>query len=331
MSVLIPGKPLFAQLDVVNSAGVRVAAGSAPTITVRRNNATEAGVTLTSSNPATGLYLYYLAAVPAWSHGDQVILDADTGSTGAGAFASFTVIDPAIAGAAMTLTPAERLAIAASVEVSLLDDGTNGALLHGLQDRVLALMDQGGDTAVAAIAGAVSAAVWSAGSRTITGGALTTAPPTAAEIAAAILIDASRKLLTAADGKVTATNGGSVDVTAITAAIEAIQASLAILATTPPQISPGLDSSRLNYTTGELGSRSVALKYSYTGSVLVTWESLAGTNLGTHAISAAGSTVAATHPSQVTANPILGRWSIRRVDTQEELAGGLFNVRTSAS
>ena len=168
---------------------------------MRRNNAVETGLELTVTNPATGQYLYYAAAVPAWSHGDQVILEADTGSTGVGAFAHFTVLDPAIAGAAMTLTGAydaaktaaapgaamslsggASSALTAAVEAALLNDLDGQALLAAIGAKVQALFDQDVDVPVATLV---------------------------AQIAAGILANPSNKLATNASGYVTATNGGS--------------------------------------------------------------------------------------------------------------------------
>lgn len=151
----------------------------------------------------------------------------------------------AVSGAAMSLTPGERITLAGVIESGFLDDLTGGAFLAGIQSQVQAILDSNTDVPVATIAAAVATAVRTnlatelarldaaVSTRLATTG-YTTPPsvtglatsdsvsslltyvetlPAAAEIAAHILIDPAHKLLTNNSGHVTAANaGGSGDV-----------------------------------------------------------------------------------------------------------------------
>lgn len=88
---------------------------------------------------------------------------------------------PAKAGDQMALTPTAQGLVAAACDLAIINQG-DGADLITLMANAIAADWVAGDASPLAIADAV----WTRGTRTITGGALTAAPPTAAEILTAL-------------------------------------------------------------------------------------------------------------------------------------------------
>jgi hypothetical protein len=169
--ILIPGGPLQAALNVTDATGLRVAAASGPTLTLRRNGSIVTGLTLTVATISAGFYVITGTADASWLHGDQITLDADTGSTGAGEVQAWTVVIlPTVPTAAANAT-----AVAAALLVTpankLLTDGTGQVAASNLPT-------------------------------------VPTAAANATAVATALLVTPANKLLTDGSGQVTATNGG---------------------------------------------------------------------------------------------------------------------------
>lgn len=98
------------------------------------------------------------------------------------------------AGAAMSLTLAERSALAVAIEAELLNDLTGTAFVSTMENHIQALFDNLGDQSIANIATAVTAAVQDS---------------LAEEIAARILLAPENKLMTNTNGYVTVSGSSS--------------------------------------------------------------------------------------------------------------------------
>lgn len=106
---------------------------------------------------------------------------------------TLTTADWAKAGDAMSLTPAERTTLTASIEGAMLNDTDGRALLAAINSSVQSLFDSGADVPVSTLVNLISTQVWSVAGRT-----LSTSPPTASDIATAVWANISRTLTTSA-------------------------------------------------------------------------------------------------------------------------------------
>jgi hypothetical protein len=175
-----------------------------PSVAVRKNGASTAdSVTITKRSATTGIYdCSYNPASEA--EGDEFTIEETatvTGTTtGAATYSNsweFTVlaVERGTNGALTTLgtnAPADWFnaaaisadagaELAALVETYIVNEGDATAVLQAVADAIAADWVAGDASPLA-----IASAVWSAGTRTITGGSLTTAPPTASAIADAV-------------------------------------------------------------------------------------------------------------------------------------------------